>query len=803
MGLASLVLSGWSFEIPTLTSFVPGFAVMKVTTAFGFLFAGTSVLWLNASQSVGASQQSRYIQPALPAVVAGLFGLGTLIVYAAGLVPNTDHPAWMSPSTAVSFVLFAIAAVTFQSETRAVQRISEAALLLMVWMSALAVVGYLYNARSLYTFKPYVSIALPTALSFVFIGMALLFVRPDRGFMAIVLSPETGGLMLRRIVPLTLAMVVVIGSFRLAGEITGTFGHVFSLTAVVGLSMAGFGLVLWIVARHLNGVEKEWSESRIRLQLAKDAADLGIHDYDVIHGTIRWDDRVRELWGVGATEPITIDTFWDGVHSEDRAVTKDAIDRALNPDSDGRYVAEFRVVHRTEKQTRWIEAAGRAIFERGRAVRLVGTVQDITDRKQAEEVLKETQSRLLGWNVELEQVVTDKTIELLRSQERLRALASELSLAEHRERKRLATDLHDHLQQMLVYGKMMIGQGKRRIADVPAAAEVMTKVDDVLSEALTYSRTLVAELSPLVLQDHGLAAGLKWLADYMRKYGQTVTVLVPDKHQLKLPEAHRVLLFQSVRELLINASKHAGTGKATVCMEQREKNLYVIVSDEGKGFDPAAVAAAGIPSSGISSKFGLFSIDERMRALGGSFLIESSPGHGTAATLVLPLARDTEGAAESPAMPGTSLVRSAASGEKSVARIKGRTIVPVLLVDDHAMVRQGLRAVLDAYDDLLVVAEAQDGAEALKLVGDLHPRVVVMDINMPRMNGIDATARIKTQWPETTVIGISVNTGDDTSEAMKRAGAATVLPKDTAVDRLHDLIVQEVGISPDKFTSPH
>jgi DNA-binding NarL/FixJ family response regulator len=130
-------------------------------------------------------------------------------------------------------------------------------------------------------------------------------------------------------------------------------------------------------------------------------------------------------------------------------------------------------------------------------------------------------------------------------------------------------------------------------------------------------------------------------------------------------------------------------------------------------------------------------------------------------------------------------------------------MVPVLLVDDHAMVRQGLRAVLDAYDDLHVIAEAADGAEAVQLVEDLRPRVVVMDINMPRMNGIDATTHIKTHWPETTVIGISVNTGDDISDAMKRAGAVTVLPKDTAVDQLYDAIIHEVGGSVDKINPPH
>lgn len=128
-------------------------------------------------------------------------------------------------------------------------------------------------------------------------------------------------------------------------------------------------------------------------------------------------------------------------------------------------------------------------------------------------------------------------------------------------------------------------------------------------------------------------------------------------------------------------------------------------------------------------------------------------------------------------------------------------MVQVLLVDDHPLVRQGLRSVLETYDDLHVVAEARDGMEAVKLVADLHPRVVVMDINMPRLNGIDATVHIKAHWPETTVIGISVNT--DNNGAMKRAGAATVVPKDKAFDQLHDAIVQEVGVSADKLTPPH
>jgi signal transduction histidine kinase len=166
---------------------------------------------------------------------------------------------------------------------------------------------------------------------------------------------------------------------------------------------------------------------------------------------------------------------------------------------------------------------------------------------------------------QLEQALSEKTAELRQSQRWLRALVSELILAEQRERKRLANELHDHLQQILVLGKLIIGQGKRFANGVPDCEIVLKKVEDILSDALTYSRTLVTELSPPVLHHHGLTVGLKWLAEYIKKrYELTVTVLVPEDQGLNLPEDQVILLFQSVRELLISSSKHAGTSEATV-----------------------------------------------------------------------------------------------------------------------------------------------------------------------------------------------------------------------------------------------
>ena len=231
--------------------------------------------------------------------------------------------------------------------------------------------------------------------------------------------------------------------------------------------------------------------------------------------------------------------------------------------------------------------------EQGAIVGASKIARNITARKRAEIALREAQTRLQRWNVELEQAVNEKTAELQQSQERLRTLATELNLAEQRERKRLATELHDHLQQMLVVGKIAIGQGKRVAVGIPACERAFQRVDGILSDALTYSRTLVAELCPPVLHEHGLVAGLKWLAEYMKhRQEQTVTVIAPEDHELHLPEDQRVLLFQSIRELLINAAKHAGTGEATIVITERADQIQIEVRDHGRGFDLAAAAAA-------------------------------------------------------------------------------------------------------------------------------------------------------------------------------------------------------------------
>lgn len=380
---------------------------------------------------------------------------------------------------------------------------------------------------------------------------------------------------------------------------------------------------------------------------------------------------------------------------------------------------------------------------------------------------------------ELEARVRERTCDLLQSQERLRILGNELNLAELRERKRLAAELHDHLQQMLVFGKIKLNQGRQPGRDGSSSAEIMRQLDEVFTNALAYTRTLVAELSPPALRDHGLAAGLTWLGEYMKKYDLAVTVTVPEQDALTLPEEQVALLFQSVRELLLNTWKHAATDQAAVTMIQRPDHLRIEVRDHGKGFH---APTAGASADSQSSKFGLLSIRERMIALGGSFEIDSSPGAGTRSVLTLPLTFPPANHHQAP-----RFVQKQGRAKREKRMDHARTI-RVVLVDDHAMVRQGLRSVLDGYRDLEVVAEASDGEQALDVVDRFTPAVVLMDINMPKMDGIDATARLKARHPDLHVIGLSVNAARDNQEAMLKAGAHVLITKEAAVDHIYTAI---------------
>ena len=409
---------------------------------------------------------------------------------------------------------------------------------------------------------------------------------------------------------------------------------------------------------------------------------------------------------------------------------------------------------------------------------------ELGQRKRAEEALR----RL---NADLEQRVTERTRDLVVSNHRLQALASELTLAEQRERKRLASELHDYLAQILALGRIKMSQLRQKIAgQTSAVPQLAGEVDTLLEKAGEYTRSLMAKLNPPVLDELGLPSALNWLAKQMPLHGILVEVRL-SQDRVPLPDDQAVLLFQSVRELLINVAKHAGTDRAIVSLTvDPDQQLIIEVQDEGRGFDPLAMEAKS-----ENGHFGLFSVKERMQAMGGRLDVDSRPGEGATITMRLPLTRGKSAGGGMPADRFLAAAEGKRLSEESIFQIANPPFHPppgntirLLLVDDHTMVRQGLRSLLESYEDVMIVGEAANGEEAIELVEQLRPALVVMDLNMPKKNGIEATARIKARWPETVVIGLSVQAGEEARRAILNAGGAVLLTKEAAVDELYRTI---------------
>jgi PAS domain S-box-containing protein len=396
---------------------------------------------------------------------------------------------------------------------------------------------------------------------------------------------------------------------------------------------------------------------------------------------------------------------------------------------------------------------------KGDVYQVLSISRDVTDRKHAEQ--------------ELEQLVTERTIQLeeLASQlhgrnAQLQAMALELTQAEQRERRQLAQILHDHLQQLLVGAKFTLGAMKGHHHRGPALKTELEQLEALLNEAIETSRSLTCDLSPPILYQCGLADALEWLAGEMkRKHGLQVKTRIESRIKVR-SEAVRVLLFTAARELLFNVVKHAKVDNATLTVQRKKHRIRITVADRGAGFDPNQIRARGGPSEG----FGLFSIEERLCLIGGEILIQSKPGEGSSFTLVAPCLESgiPEDEVEPAATGAHRHPRPAAAPGSSIR---------VILADDHGIMRTGLATLLGEQPDICVVAQASNGQEAIDLCRAHKPHVLVLDVAMPVMDGVQACQIISREMPGVRIVALSMFDSSDLARPMLAAGADAYLTK--------------------------
>jgi signal transduction histidine kinase len=247
------------------------------------------------------------------------------------------------------------------------------------------------------------------------------------------------------------------------------------------------------------------------------------------------------------------------------------------------------------------------VVEKGMLTRIWGTGRDVTAMRQAQ-------------------------ASLAAHDQKLRELATEITLAEERARRKLAADLHEGPAQNLVALSLELSAMKRVVSDEHTAAK-LGELERLTSDTNQQVRTLMAELMPPGLYDGGIVAGVRWLADGMSRQRRLLVSVEDDGVPKPLDEHAAVLLFQTVRELLHNVAKHSRARQAAVRMTADGNQLHIDVIDPGVGFDPDQLGALPQTHRG----FGLFSIRERLALMGGTLRISSTIGSGTRVRVTAPL----------------------------------------------------------------------------------------------------------------------------------------------------------------------
>lgn len=758
--IGAAALAGWLLGVPALHGWLGRRGSLFPTCAAALLLLGAGIA-LVAPAWRGPWRHRIALAPALAALA---LGLSDLLQAASGVdLVLTGGPArwqilargYMPPLSAVALVLAGLALACHAFGRRREILYAQLFALVVLGISGVGLAGHVYGLEDLLSVVPFTGVSFPALVGLLVVGLGLLCARPEVGVMTLVVDPTAGGASVRRLLPITILVVLLAGALRVWGEGRGFFPGALG-TALFSVSVVFLigALIVWNALRLREAERSLLREQEIRTERQRQfrhaivEAPVPVLMFTGDGEVLQVSRTVEEITGYAPEEMPDLETW-------ERLVTGDEPGAGAAPDLRA-CLGEFReAVVRTrsgQRRTWRIRTSSLGLLNDEREA-FVAMATDLTEIREAEE-RKDEFLAVLGHEL----------------RNPLAALATGLELQR----------MHEDPERREAIGEMMGRQ----------VSHLARLLDDLLDVSRISRGKIALQLQALSLNE-ALERAVEEHRDLTLEGGRPrISLGTPPRPVPVVADPTR--LHQILDNLLGNAVKYTpADGRVWVTLEHEAEEAVIRVRDTGIGMDQHEIAAVFEPFRQLGQDAGRrrgglglgLTLVRQLAALHGGCVSAASrgPGQGSTFTLRLPVAGEALLAAH-------GQEAAAPEAEAAVPVTEAAAPLRVLVVDDQAEVADGLVELLGLSGHRAVAAYC--GNDALELAERERPDVMLLDLDLPDLDGRTVARRIRERGgePSPLLVAVSGFGGDRHFERSREAGIDRHLVKPVDFEQVLELL---------------